>query len=221
VLPVRIRLGMALWASIALYMGLNAPSVELPNSMIELSGIAFRETVMGLSGALAAKFMMDAASAAGQSAALSMGLGFGSVIDPSSGAESAAVGQLFSTVTLASAVMMGIHREALYWLASSFHSFPLASAMDISALAAGVVNHAILGIALAVRVCFPLLVAVTFGHGVLGLLGRAAPQLNVASVGFSVAILAGGGGIFLLTPAATQLCAQLALDAFRNPTSTP
>ena len=68
--------------------------------------------------------------------------------------------------------------------------------------------------ALTVRLAFPLLVAITFGHGVMALMGRAAPQVNVSSVGFSVTIVAGGGALYLLTPDLAAVAAQAAIQAF-------
>jgi flagellar biosynthetic protein FliR len=86
--------------------------------------------------------------------------------------------------------------------------------VDVTALATAVVTQAIGSAALAVRMAFPILVAVFFGHVSLGVVGRTAPQLNINSVGFSITILAGGGALYLLAPPIAELAARTAAAAF-------
>ena len=76
------------------------------------------------------------------------------------------------------------------------------------------VTQAIGAVALAVRMAFPVLVAVFFGHVALGVVGRTAPQLNVNSLGFTVTILAGGAALYLLAPPIAELAARTATAAF-------
>jgi flagellar biosynthetic protein FliR len=67
--------------------------------------------------------------------------------------------------------------------------------------------------ALGARLAFPMLAAVLLGHVVMGALGRAAPQLSLGTIGFSVAIIAGGGAFYLVAPAAAELAARAAVAA--------
>jgi flagellar biosynthetic protein FliR len=68
--------------------------------------------------------------------------------------------------------------------------------------------------ALAVRLAMPALAAVTLGHLGLGLLNRAGPQLNLGNIGFTIALLAGGGAFYLIAPGAAVMAAQAARMAF-------
>ena len=81
---------------------------------------------------------------------------------------------------------------------------------DISAseLAARVVGQAVGAIALAIRLAFPVLAAVTIGHLSLGLLNRTTPQLGLSNIGFSVALLAGVGALYLAAPSAALMAAE-------------
>jgi len=118
--------------------------------------------------------------------------------------------------SLAAVVMSGMHREAIAWLCRSVIQMPPGAAVgiDVTSLATAVVTQAIGSAALAVRMAFPILVAVFFGHVSLGVIGRTAPQLNINSVGFSITILAGGGALYLLAPPIAQLAARTAASAF-------
>lgn len=214
--PARVRLAIAFWASFAAYSGAGAPVVAIPSELGGLAALAAGELAIGLAAALAARMVLEAAYAAGQTAALSLGLGFGALIDPSSGAESTVLGQLLSVLTLATAVGLGVHREALVWLARSLEASPPGGALELQTLLQGVITHAVYAVVLTIRLAYPLVAAATMGHIILGLMARTAPQLNLSTIGFSVAILCGGGALYLTAPELARLCAQATLDAWRS-----
>ncbi len=178
----------------------------------ELVSVAIVETVIGLSAGLAARFALEAASAAGHMIAASMGLSFGASVDPIHGAESTSVSELLSMIALAAMLAAGVHRELVAWLCRSVISMPPGAPVEVGPLAGVVVTQALAAVALTVRMAFPVLAAVTFGHVALGVVGRTAPQLNISSVGFSVTILAGGGALYMTAPT----IAEMAANAVRN-----
>jgi len=75
------------------------------------------------------------------------------------------------------------------------------------------VSQAVLGVGLSVRIAFPVLVATFAGHAALALAGRFSPQLNLQSIGFSIALLAGGAALYFFMPAAVELVARQAVIA--------
>jgi len=174
------------------------------------------ETLIGLTAGLAASFAIDAASACGNLAAAAMGLSYGSVIDPLHGADSTAIAELLSMFSVAALVVSGMHREAIAWLCRSVIAIPpgATAGVDPSALAGAVISQAIGATALAVRMAFPILVAVLFGHVALGVVGRSAPQLSINSIGFCITILAGGAALYLLAPPIAELAARTSTAAF-------
>ena len=212
--PARVRLALSLALSGALFLGAGAPPVAVPGTFLALGAAAIGETLIGLVAGSCARFALDAVGAAGQVAGLTMGLGYGSMLDPLNGQESTVLAQLLSYAALGIALALGIHREAIAWLAGSLRAVPPGSAVDYHALFTAVVTQALLTTALAVRLAFPIIAAATFGHALLGALGRVAPQLNLSNVGFSVALLAGGWALFLAAPAMAELAARQALASF-------
>jgi flagellar biosynthetic protein FliR len=212
--PARIRMALALAVSFAVFAGAGAPAVAPPPSLLGLAFLSAVETATGALAGLAARFALDAALAAGHLAGNAAGLGFGHMIDPTSGQESNPVSEVLLVLAQAAALALGLHREAIAWLARSVRAFPPGGARDLSQLASQVVGEAVVAIALAVRIAFPILAAVLVGHAALGLMNRMAPQLGLGNVGFSVAILAGGIGLWLVAPSAAELCARAALQAF-------
>ncbi len=213
VVPARVRLGLAVLVAWTAYAGAGAPAAALPEGLGSFGLAIASETALGLLAGLSARFVLQAALAAGQLASLSMGLGFGAIIDPSSGAESNALGELVYTAAQAGAVALGIHREAIGWLARSALAFPPGAALTLRDRAVEVVWQATGAAALGARLAFPVMSAVLVGQVVMAVLGRTAQQLNLSTIGFSVAILAGGGSLYLVAPAAAELAARAAVAA--------
>jgi flagellar biosynthetic protein FliR len=209
--PARLRMGLAVVLAYAAFAGAEFPTFT--GGAGSLFAAAAVETLIGLSAGLSSRFALDAASAAGQLIAQGMGLSFGASVDPLHGAESTAIGEILSMIALGAALAGGVHRELVAWLCRSLLSVPPGGVVDASALATAVVTHALSSIALAVRLAFPVMAAVTFGHVALGVVGRTAPQLNISSVGFSITILAGGAALYMVAPAIAEIAANAAREA--------
>ena len=113
----------------------------------------------------------------------------------------------------ASALALGLHREAIAWIARSVRAFPPGAPAGLAELAQRVVWESTGSASLAVRLAFPVLSVTLLGHVTMALLGRVAPQLSIQQLGFSVAIVAGGGAFYLLAPAIAEAIARAALAA--------
>ena len=213
-LPAELRVALSVCIAFVAFTGAGLPQVAIPAHLgVLLSDVAL-ETVLGLFAGNAVKFALEAAASAGQLTAQAMGLGYGAMLDPINGAESTALGELFRMLVLCAALAVGVHREAVVWLATSLTHVPPGSVSGLAELARGAIVQALEAIALSVRLGFPFLAAVTLGHLVLGLVGRAAQQLHFSNLGFSVSILFGGGAIWVVAPPMLRACALSALRFF-------
>jgi flagellar biosynthetic protein FliR len=189
----------------------GAPQARVPEHLGMLAAAAAGETALGMLAGLAARFVLLGALAAGQLASQSVGIGYGSFLDPASGAESNAVGELVHVVAQAGAVALGIHREAISWLARSAVTFPPGSELSLRTTALRVVWDTTGAAALGARLAFPVLAAVLVGQAVMAGLGRTAPQLNLNTVGFSAAVLSGAAAFYLVAPAVADAVARAAV----------
>lgn len=214
--PARIRLALALAVAFAIFSGAGSPRVPAPVESLALVGLVIRETAFGLAAGFAARIPLDAVHAAGQLISTATGLSYGAVVDPLHGAESTAVTQLLSVAATSAAVALGVHTEALVWLAGSVRALPPGSVLPWTELAEGLIRQVLLGLGLSVRIAYPVMVAATVGHVALGLLSRIAPQLNLSTIGFAITLVLGGGALYLVTPAVVAAAASGALEAFRS-----
>jgi flagellar biosynthetic protein FliR len=123
------------------------------------------------------------------------------------------VGEFIYVTAQAGAVALGLHREAIAWLARSAVAFPPGANLSLQELMLKVIWDTTGAAALAARLAFPMLSAVLVGHVVMAAVGRTAPQLNLGTIGFSVAIVAGGGALYLIAPGAAEMAARAAFAA--------
>ena len=212
--PVRVKAGLAFAIAAAVWAGAGAPEALPPATLWPLASAVAAETALGLLAGLGARGVLQAAIAAGQLASLAAGIGFGAMVDPSSGAESNAVSELLHLTAQAGAVALGLHREAIAWLARSVAAFPPGSPLALGELANRVVWETTGAAAIAVRLSFPVLAAVALGHFAMAVTGRMAPQLNLNNLGFSISLLTGGAAFYLLAPSIADAIARMATAAF-------
>lgn len=213
-IPMRIRMVAAFSVSTVVFMGAGAPGFAAWAELDRVFLAALTETFLGLAVGMVARLVLDAASAAGSAIGVSMSLSMGATYDPIHGTESPAVAQLLSLAALGLAVAAGIHREAIAWLCRSVVDIPPGAPYAFEPLAARVVGQGAEAMALAVRLAFPVLSAITIGHLVLGLINRTIPQMGIGNIGFALAILAGLGALYLTAPAAARIVAEAARTAF-------
>jgi flagellar biosynthesis protein FliR len=212
--PALVRMGFSVPIAVAVFIGAGSPGFAGFDKIPQLIPAVIMELVFGLGAGFAARVAIEAALGAGSAISMAMGVSFGSVIDPLHGSESTAIGDLLSFITMAVALTTGLHRDAVAWLCRSVRETPPGSDFSVATIATRVIADGTASIALSVRLAFPVLAAVTLGHLGLGLLNRAAPQLNVSNIGFTVALLAGGAAFYLVAPGAAVLAAQAARTAF-------
>jgi flagellar biosynthetic protein FliR len=215
VIPTRVRVALALWLGMSVFLA-TRPITAVPTNAWTLASLALQETLLGLMVGWVARLALDTARIAGQLAADSMGLGFGAMLEPLSGADSNAVGEWFGLLATATAMAMGLHREMLVWLVESVGRYPPGHPFPWDSLGHALMTHVFGGIQLAVRLALPLLAASLTGHVLMGVLGRVSPQLNLGNIGFAFALLAGGSALFWLGPDVLARSAAFALRATRE-----
>src|ERR1700690_4176616 len=188
--PGRIKIVMTL----ALVV-LIAPLAPQPVGLSIFSGAGFlcavKELLIGVAIGMMVQLAFEALTLAGQTAAMTMGLGLLQLVDPQHGSTSTVFGQLFLVFATLIYLAVNGHLVLPGALANSLQTLPIgAPNFDrnfIGAVAtwgAGVFETGLL-IALAA------VIALVIVNLALGVVTRAAPQLNLFGVGFPITMLAG------------------------------
>ncbi len=127
---------------------------------------------------------------AGQIVAVQMGMGFASMVDPINGVSSAVIGQFFTMLVTLMFLAMNGHLVVFEVLIESFTTFPVGSGLSTTDLwvIAGKLGW-VLGAAL--MLVLPAITALLVVNVAFGIMTRAAPQLNIFSIGFPLTLVLG------------------------------
>lgn len=191
------------------------PVADMPESLVrDLERayilIVLEQAVIGIFIGIAMQFLFAAYQLAGEFFSVQMGFGISEVLDPMSQVSMPVIGTLKNLVALFVFFVSGAHTQLVQALAFSVERVPH---LGFSFLKQGVLQNqlfkyfallsggmfiAALKIALPVIGCL-LLVSVT-----LGIMSKAAPQMNMLVLGFSVKIVVGFVVLAVLAPLIVQ-----------------
>lgn len=189
--PVQVRLIVALAIGIP---ALSAVSFVLPaEGLASFAGIALviGEVLAGLALGFAVQIGFSAALLGGETIGNAMGLGFASMIDPMSGAQSQALGQFLSILGTFLFLALGGHLLLAMIVFESYRALPPGEAWLSADALRGLVMFGGTVFAAGLAIALPVGFAVVLVQLVMGMLARSAPALNLFSVGLPAALLAG------------------------------
>jgi flagellar biosynthesis protein FliR len=173
---------------------LLGPLVEAPTglSIFSAAGMlaAVSELLIGVSIGMVVQLTFEALVFAGQSISLTMGLGFATLVDPQRGAQVPVLGQMFMIFGTLIYLSINGHLMLLGALAQSFHSLPIGANigqdffLSVVLWGARVFDTGLL-------IALPAVIALVIVNLALGVVTRAAPQLNLFGIGFTITLLSG------------------------------
>lgn len=185
--PVRIKAALALAVSLALAPCAGpAPGCR---DTIAVALAAGSEVVLGLAIGFGARLIFSAIQIAGEMADAQSAFGFAGIVAPDTGERNSVIGQLQTAV--ATLIFLGAdgHHVVLYGLGASLTAVPLG--VGPGNCAPVFTAAAVVLLASSVRIAAPVVGAVVLADLALGLLTRAAPQMNLLAIGFPVKLAVG------------------------------
>jgi flagellar biosynthetic protein FliR len=197
--PIRLKIGLALAISVAIAPTLGPlPAIE-PASPAGLAILA-QQVFIGVAIGFAVRVILAAVEMAGQMIGLQMGLGFATFFDPQTSAQVPVIGQYLGLLAVLVFLSINGHALLLSTLIESFSILPIGTlgldSNGFSAFARWGAQIFLIGFTLALPVIATLLIA-NFG---IGIISRAAPQMNIFAVGFPFTLLVGFIALYLMIP---------------------
>jgi len=149
--------------------------------------ILVQQLMIGYGMGLIVRIAFSAAEMGGHIMGLQMGLGFATFFDPQNGTQVPLLGQFLGVMAMLLFLAFNGHLMVIAALVESFHVLPVGEFVAVNhwkalALAGG----QIFGWGLLISM--PVLAAVMMANAALGVLTRAAPQLNIFAVGFPITL---------------------------------
>jgi flagellar biosynthetic protein FliR len=195
--PVRVRVIMA--ATLTLLIAPSLPDIPVVD-VFSVSGflIVLQQILIGATMGFLLQLVFSALVMAGEHMAFSMGLGFASMIDPQNGVSVPVVSQFFTVIATLLYLTMDGHAILLEVLADSFYTLPIAvHGLDRDVFWT-VISWGSAMFLYAVHIALPVVASLMLIQLALGVMTRAAPQLNIFSVGFPLTMLMGFITIMIL-----------------------
>jgi flagellar biosynthetic protein FliR len=212
-LPLQVKIGLGLLITIVVVPTLGAlPEID-PASLAGLL-ILVQQMLVGLAMGFAMRLVFAAVEMAGELAGLQMGLGFAVFYDPQSAGHTAVIGQFLGILTSLIFLALNGHLVLFSVLAESFTTLPISSG-TLSAL--GWHKMAGFGAKLflaALLMALPIIITMLITNLALGVLTRAAPQLNVFAIGFPITLSIGLALLALALPYLLPQFERLMQDGF-------
>jgi flagellar biosynthetic protein FliR len=198
-IPARVRIGLAIGIVIVLVPALPAPPAVAPGSAAGMVILA-TQMVIGLAIGFALRLVFVAVEMAGDLIGTQMGLGFAMFYDPGNVQHTPILGQFMGL--LATLVFLAIngHLMIIAALAQSFQALPITAAPLGAGLFEVLARYGGIVFAAGLQLALPLIVTMLVVNLALGVLTRAAPQLNIFAVGFPVTLAIGFGALILTLP---------------------
>ncbi|NWA00937.1 flagellar biosynthetic protein FliR [Pseudomonas gingeri] len=187
--PRRVRLYFIFAITVVIAPGLPPMPEVHP---LDLSGLMLiaEQIIFGALLGFSLQLFFQAFVVAGQIVAVQMGMGFASMVDPINGVSSAVIGQFFTMLVTLMFLAMNGHLVVFEVLTESFTTFPVGSGLSTTDLwaIAGKLGW-VLGAAL--MLVLPAITALLVVNVAFGIMTRAAPQLNIFSIGFPLTLVLG------------------------------
>ncbi|MDP3272254.1 flagellar biosynthetic protein FliR [Limnobacter sp.] len=187
----RTRVGLAALIAILMMPLLPAPPVL---SSVQAIPVLIQQILVGVAMGFSMRLVFAAFEMAGDLLGLQMGLAFAQFIDPARGTQTPLIGSFLGVLAMLTFLVIDGHLLVIAAVVQSFELIPISANLSV-------VNSQSIALAgsimfmLALQISLPVMAAVLISNIVLGILARAAPQLNVMSIGFSITI---GVGLWIL-----------------------
>ena len=189
--------------------------VTPPAALLSLAGMVSvaGEVVIGLALGFVLQMAFAAPVIAAEVMGGAMGMNMAMAIDPTSGAQSPALGQYLMVVVTLIFLALGAHLQWFALVVESYRVFPPGHAWLGAARYALIAGYASQMFVTAVTIALPVCLVLFIVQMVTGVLSRSAPALNLFSLGLPAGVLAGIAALVVSAPVLTDLITRLSADA--------
>lgn len=212
--PVRMKVGLAVAITLLIAPVLGPmPNIE-PGSVPGLFVIV-QQILIGAAMGFAMQIVFVAVELAGEITGLQMGLGFASFYDPVRGSNTAVIAQYMNLVASLLFLAVNGHLIMISTLVDSFTAFPIgAQPLHAAGWLAPVTWGGRIFFA-GLLLSLPVLGTLLITNMALGILTKAAPQINLFAVGFPITLTVGIGILTLSLPYFQPILDRLMLDGIQ------
>ena len=212
-IPIQVKIGLA--AALALAVGPGLQALSVPIETAPLIGAVVTQVAVGLMLGFLTMLLISAVQAAGEMIDMFGGFSISSAFDPMSQSSAGIFGRFYNLLAITLLFAINGHLLLIRGFYTSFEAVPLSGIpmMNLSGVFTDTLGRFAIA---ALEIAAPLLAVLFLAEVALGLLSRAAPQMNVFALGFSLKILVTLGLAGLAIPILPGAITSLAETAVRT-----
>jgi flagellar biosynthetic protein FliR len=189
VVPPRIKAALAIAITAVLYP-VYSPHLQAV-TLSHWPVLVASETVVGIAMGVATNIVFEAAQMAGQVLSVQMGYSLVNILDPSTQVESTVVAFLHQSIAMLIFLGLDVHHWILRAVAHSFEYLPPGSATLNPLFVQALLHEGAIVLELGIQIAAPVLSATLLADIVLGLMGKASPQMPLMLLGPAVKSMLG------------------------------
>ncbi|HPU88770.1 MAG TPA: flagellar biosynthetic protein FliR [Spirochaetota bacterium] len=212
-IPLRLKVLMSFLITLVIFPVVASTGYTLPGGMGEYALLVIQEITIGIFIGFLVAIIFAAYQLAGQFFAVQIGFGINEVIDPLAEVSIPLIGQLQNLVALLIFLAINGHH---FMIKAVYRSYELAPVFSLAAKASqGYFNfllHSFSGMfVVALKIALPVVATIFLVTVSLGVLAKAAPQMNIMMLGFPFKIAVAFGILVLTTPLIVRIM-QVSLE---------
>lgn len=186
----RVRLYLSLAITFAVMPAI--PVVPSDIALLSFDGflILFQQIIIGVAMGMITQFVVQTFVILGQILGMQASLGFASMVDPSNGQSTPLLGQLFMLLTTLFFLATDGHLKMIQLVVMSFKTLPIGETL-VAADFHNMASWLAIMFKVALTMSLSGIIALLTINLSFGVMTRAAPQLNIFSLGFAFALLVG------------------------------
>ncbi|MGB9988687.1 flagellar biosynthetic protein FliR [Pseudoduganella rhizocola] len=189
-IPATVKLSLGVMMALVIAPTIPAVPAANPMSWAGLIILA-KELITGVAMGFAMRIVFAAVEMAGEISSLTMGLGFASFFDPMSQGRSSAISQFLVWIATLALLAANAHLLLFEALAESFLTMPISAETFHGGGFWSVATWGAKIFSAGLQLSLPIVAALLITNVALGILTRAAPQLNLFGIGFPITLGAG------------------------------
>jgi flagellar biosynthetic protein FliR len=190
-LPAMVKIGLALVVAFAIFPVINSSPLIIPDNLIHFIILIFKEIAIGFVIGYGATLTFGAFVVAGELISSEMGLQMAQMADPLFGGQINPIAQLLQMVALLLFLSINGHHWIIESLLLSYKTVPITEFLDPTITTARIL-HLFQGLFIsAIKIAAPIMIILSIVVVVVGLVGKAAPQINIFLMIFPAKIIIG------------------------------
>ncbi|MGN0346459.1 MAG: flagellar biosynthetic protein FliR [Lachnospiraceae bacterium] len=198
--PRRVRAALSLFVAFLLYSSISPHVYPQYSTLLEYAILVLKEAIAGLLIGLSAQFCLLIVNFAGQLIDVEIGFSMAQTMDPATRQQTTLSSFYYQYAVMLMMLLSGTYQFLLQALAETFQLIPVGRVDFIlydmyEGFLAFLANYMIIGF----RICLPVFCTTLLLNGILGVMAKVSPQMNMFAIGMQLKVFVGLGVLFLTT----------------------